>query len=292
MSAEHKNLLRTAFDAYLVRLYSGGLDPLENYLPYDFDQVDRHQWQLLGDMMVKDELREITNILNQWEGSLHRWQAWNAVIGTYGEDEAWELRREFLEALAHRCLLQPSATRDAFTFIATNSMHQVLLALGNGYRDYLKGDPKTPEDKPRNLTRRQKEQRLSDLIVPWHEAKQFMAQLRQIDDVSYRETTSDYRNRSSHTIGPRLAIGDTQVVTRTVVPSTKMTKQVDGTFIPTPIPGKMAVEYGLGGTSPLDMEEARIANLNQYYRARTCYEHYRSLLAAGMAAMPAAKPNR
>jgi hypothetical protein len=286
MSLDRNNLLRTAFDAYLLQLNGGELEPAENYLSYDFDGIDSHQWHALGNEMVKDELREITNNLNHWHGSLQRWQAWNTVIQPYGTDEAWELRREFLEALAHHCLLTPSSIRDTFTFVATNSMHQVRLMASKGYRDYLEGDPKNPSEKPKHLTRRQKEKRLADLISIWSEAPGFMASLRKIDDEAYRNVTSDYRNRNSHSIGPRLGIGITRAVVRSVKQATMMSKQPDGTYVPAPISGKMSVSYGFGGTEPLDMEKARAANLDQYRRARECYAKYRGLLAVGLASMP------
>lgn len=210
MSLARNKLLRTAFDAYLLQLNGDDLEPAENYLSYDFDGIDSYQWQALGDQMVKDELREITNNLNHWHGLLRRWHAWNTIIQPYGTDEAWELRREFLEARAHHCLLTPSSIRDTLTFVVTNSMHQVRLMASNGYRDYLEGDPENPSDKPKNLTRRQKEKRLADLISIWPDAPEFMASLQKIDDEAYRNVTSDYRNRNTHSIGPRLGIGITR----------------------------------------------------------------------------------
>lgn len=64
-----------------------------------------------------------------------------------------------------------------------------------------------------------------------------------------------------------------------------MTKQPDGAFACIPQPDRWVVCYGFGGTPALDMEEARIANLAQYIRARACYELSRALLSAGMVAM-------
>lgn len=290
MNEIYSDLLRTAFNAYLQRMSSGSLEPSESYLPYDLADVDGRQWQLLGNEMVKDELRELTNILNHWHGLLQRWHAWNCVIDTYGFDNAWELRREFLEALAHHCLLQPSATRDIFTFVATNSIHQARLVSCKSYPDVLEGDPKSPNDKPKHLTRQHKEKRLADLISHWSESTAFMSSLRNINDGVYRQKTSDYRNRASHSIAPRLGIGFTRAVVRSVVQATQMTKQADGTYEPTPISGKMSVSYGFGGTPPLDMEEARIVNLEQYQRARMCYQCYRNVLTAALASMPCAKP--
>ena len=164
MSAKHAILLRKAFAAYQTRMDAGGLEPATRYLPYDFDDIKRRQWYLMGEEMVLDELRELTNILNHWQGSLKRWQAWNEVIEAYGQDDAWDLRREFLEPLAHQCLLSPSAARDTLTFVATNSMHQVRLVGGGTYKDFLEGDPIAPRKKPRNLTRAQKEQRLRQIL--------------------------------------------------------------------------------------------------------------------------------
>lgn len=290
MDEEYSDLLRAAFNAYMLRQSSGGLEPLDSYLPYGLEDIDRRQWQLLGNEMVEDELNELTNILNHWHGSLQRWHAWNCVIATYGTDDAWQLRREFLEALAHHCLLQPSAIRDTFTFVATNSMHQARLASSKTYRDFLEGDPELPNVKPKHLTRRLKEKRLADLTSHWSESNAFMSSLREIDDGHYRRETSDYRNLASHSIAPRLGIGITRAVVRSVVQATEMTEQADGTFKATPISGKMSVSYGFGGTPPLDMERARTVNLEQFQRARICYLSYRNVFAAALASMPCAKP--
>lgn len=115
-----------------------------------------------------------------------------------------------------------------------------------------------------------------------------MDSLRTIDDEAYRTATSDYRNLNSHAIGPRLAIGVTRAVVRSVRQATTMSKQTDDTYLSTSIPGKMAVRYGFGGIGPLDVEAARLANLDQYRRARRCFEKFRALLQAGLMSMPLA----
>ena len=70
MDTKYSALLRRAFDEYLVRWDAGEMEPEERYLPYDFEKVDHHEWPLLGAELVKDELRELTNLLNHWLGSL------------------------------------------------------------------------------------------------------------------------------------------------------------------------------------------------------------------------------
>lgn len=285
MDAKHVSLLRSGFAAYLARLDGTPA----NLLSHDFDHIDRHQWSMLGGEMVKDELREITNILNGWHVSLLRWRAWNEVLAGFDEQDSWQLRDEFVEALAHQCLLQPSAIRDSLTFVATNAIHQVRLAAENGYRDKLEGDPEAPGEQAKHLTRRRRERRLEKLMAPWPESRQFLELLCRIDDSQYRHSTFDYRNRCSHAIGPRLAIGFTRTVTRTVGPARELAQQPDGSFMMTPVPGKMSVSYGFGGTPPLDMDKAQIINFEQHLRARSCFDCYRSLLARTMSTMPPSK---
>lgn len=284
MTSDYFAFLHQAFERYTNRLQEGPLEPADTYLPYDFSDIERTRLNMWGSEMIRDELREITNRLNAWHNHLQRWQAWNEVIRTYGEAEAWDLRREFLEPMAHCCLIQPSATRDALIFVATNSVHQVRLAQGN-YRDYLDGDPE-PGKKPKHMTRRQKEVRLQGLMTSWQQAAVFMDHLRQIDSPAYRELTHDYRNRSSHAVGPRLAIGLTQAVTRSVVPETEMVQQDDGSYQEVPVAGRLCVQYSYGGTPPLDPESACAANLAQYRTARSCFEIFRTDLSSAVSALP------
>jgi hypothetical protein len=279
VSKQYTAFLRKAFSRYLSRLNAGGIEPKLTYLPYDFeDELKKYALGMVGDMMIKDELREITNIVNHWHGQLLRWHAWNKVLPGYDQDDAWNLRREFLEALSHHCLLSPAAARDTLTFVATNSIHQLRLALEAGYKDHLDGDPTKPGKKPAHLTRAKKEKRLEELLMQWTEGAHLVSAIRSIDDKAYRDSTWDYRNRSSHAIGPRLALGHTQAVTRLVQQATEFKDQGNGTFKDGPVPDKMSVSYAIGGTPPLDMEESRVLNLAQYHKARAAYLIYRDLL--------------
>ena len=96
----------SAIDAYLVELGNRG-EPTRPYLSFDF--IHTREWHIFGAEMVGDELRELTNSVNRWHGNLERWHAWNNVIQSNEEEEAWKVRREFVETLVHYCLLEPSA---------------------------------------------------------------------------------------------------------------------------------------------------------------------------------------
>lgn len=292
MDAKLTSLLTEAFSKYLARRESGNLEPQLPYLPYDFEN-----WhvQSLGGDMVKDQLNELTNILNGWKNALRRWHAWNLTLADYPDAmEAWDVRLEFLQPLVHQCLLEPSSVRDQITFVATNSVHQVRLATMPGYPDVLAGDPTPKKPKARFLTRPQKEEQLAGLISPWQGVPGFMSALQAIDGDEYVEATVDYRNRSSHALAPRLALGIVETVTRRVVPAKTLVQNDRGTFDEVEVDGKMSVQYGFGGMSPLDLEEARVANVEQFLKARHCYALYRQLLVmagVGAGTVPPEPPN-
>lgn len=288
MDEKRAALLLGAFERYLERMKIGDSDFTGSYLPYDLDELDAVQWYPFGGIMVKDELRELINGLNEWYGSLRKWDAWNAVLASYDDvTDAWAIRMEFLEGTAHRCLYKPSSMRDIFTLLATNSMHQACLASDPQYKDSLPSDP--PDlTKPHYLTRGKKERFLAQQIKSAPNSKRFLDALFKLDDADYRKQTSDYRNRTSHAIGPRMGIGITNTVTRSIVQATVLQEQPDKTFQLIDVPGKINVQYGFGGTEPLDMVEALKANRDQYERARLCYIEYRKMLLGGLARMPRA----
>lgn len=287
VSLDHTALMRRATEAYFCHYDDGDLQPAGSFLPYDFDdEVGRYKWRMMANMLVVDELREVTNILNGWQAALLQWHAWNRALEPFDEQECWGLRKEFVEAVAHQCLLQPASSRDAIVFAATNSLHQVRLVVEDGYRDHLDGDPEKPGRRPRHLPRKEKEKRLKKLMAPWRGAGAWFFLLDKIDDEEYRGSTFDYRNRFAHAIAPRLGVGHVGMVTRSVAQATEMKAQKDGTYRDVPIPGKMYVRYGFGGTPPLDMEVARKANMEQYLRTRACFLGYRDILSIAMADMP------
>ena len=285
MDSDSVSLYRAAYDRYLTE-NNDLLEPSQKFLPFDFAWLAEVKWRNLGYHMVEDELRELTNIINQWNSYLRRWHKWNLVLEEWEGDDAWRLRREFLEALVHHCMLQPSSIRDAFTYIATNSIHQIRLSAENEYKDYLDGEPKSPKDKPVFLSRRKKEQRLKRVLSNLPNSREFLESLYLLNDKAYKMITSDYRNRVNHAIAPRLGLGITQMVTRNVKQKTEMERQPDGTYQLIPVEGEMQVSYGFGGVEPLDYEQVRQSNLQQFFLTDECYRNYIKLLKSGIENMP------
>jgi len=272
------DLLRRGYDAYLAQFRAGSLEPEDPYLPFDFTRFLQHQWRLFGGAFVQGQLHEMTNVLNDWHQRLNKWHAWNGILPNFSELDAWALRKEFLEADAHLCLISPSALRDKLTFVATNGIHQARLASDKSYRDELKGDPKKPGGKAKQFPRQENEQRLEALLSPWANGQQFMGLLRGLDDKAYRDATLDYRNEHSHALGPNLEIGETRFVTRRVRQATELVADQHGRLHHQPIPDRMSVSYGFGPRPPLDSEAARQASLSQFRIARKCFETYVAIL--------------
>jgi hypothetical protein len=274
---EYRNFLRASFDQFLQAL-DEPLEPDDSLLPYEFPFITEVKWNFFADTMIQDELREVTNRLHEWRDMLRRWHAWNIVVSKHSEMPAWDLRREFMEPLMHTSLMMPSAMRDVFTFVGTNTLHQIRLHVEAGYKDVLEGDPSESNPQPRPLTRRQKEDRLARIAAPLAGASNFAASLRQLDDAGYREKTKDYRNANSHAIGPRIALGSTRMVTRRAVPATRMEAQTDGTARIVEVPGKYVASYRFGVLEHRYMEATRTANLGQYGIARSCFDKLTAVL--------------
>jgi hypothetical protein len=275
MDEAYRLLLQEAYERFLKCLNS---QPGEAPLPYDFDFLMNRKWHLLGETLVSSDLNELTNLLNRWQFALLRWDTWNQVLSSYDEDTAWLLRYEFLDPLAHECLLRPSALRDTFTSVATKALHQVKLSIDSAYRDHLPGDPASPSDRPKPLNRRQKEAHLHTIARTWADGKTLLGAIRTLNSQTYKDATADYRNRVNHGIGPRLGVGETCLVTRQVAHAERMEQQADGSFMLVTIPNKMSVRYGFGGTPPLDLIAAYQANERQFRLARDCYGQFLSFL--------------
>lgn len=287
MDAAHKTLLLNTFNAYIAALDRKDLEPLENYLPYDFEFAENRIWSLqLCEWLVVDDLQELTNTFNHWRSLLLRWHAWNDIVGTRDDSESWALRNEFYHSLAHDCLLGPSAIRDTFTALATETLHQIRMAEDKSIPDHLASDPSPPKFKTSFMTRERKEMQLVEIAARWPLGAPFTDALKLIDTLEYRRETYNYRNMHSHTIGPRLGIGHTRAVKRLAHQAEELLPIGNDRYEMTKIPGKVQISYGFGGTPPLDLETARRLNLQQFYAARDCYAKYLLLVEDSVKALP------
>jgi hypothetical protein len=265
-----------------------GVLPAPKLLPYDpVPRIAAARWKVfLAEQMVDSELRELTNQMNQWLGSLRRWCAWNQVLSRHDEDDRWGAEWEWVEPIAFHCMFQPSATRDRFIMVATNALHQVRMAIDPAIKDELLGDSAHPSERRPYPSREKKVQHLKELTKSWSTGKAFIQALGQVDDRAYKRLTWNFRNRASHGIAPRFSVGYTSLVTRVRVQATTLEEQPDKTFKVVPVPDKMCTSYGFGGTPPLSMQHAWEVNRAQFEYARRTFGAYVALLTEATTAMP------
>lgn len=282
---------RRAFDEFSGRFDQrpSGLLPDGLVLPFDVCHlIERVQWQLPTiEGMVRGELNEITNILNQWMGSLRRWHAWLYVMDRHDSEMAWQIQWEFCEPIAFRCLFEPSAARDRFTLIATNAFHQIRCASDRRYPDKLDFDfiaDKTATKIP--PTRKNKEKQLKRILSPWNDGAALLKAIKSMDDAKSRTITGDFRNLSSHGLPPRLTIGLTKIVTRQVEPKMKLRRTADDFYDLVEVPNEYCISYAYGGTPPLSIRPLFEANRAEFGKARHCFSEYTKELDIALAGLP------
>lgn len=260
--------------------------PRNSLLSYDLcKSLGEANWRIgFISFMVEGELRESINLLNTWMRHLAELEAWSATLSNYSEDDAWSLRIHFVEPAVYYCMLQPSSTRDRLGQVATNGIHQANLQTVTPYKDVLKQDSLKPG---RFLGRSKTEDQLDEVARHWSAHDRLLQALRSLDCEAHRDQTIDYRNRASHFIAPRLELGEVQIVTRSIVPSTKLVKQDDGTYRQVEIPGEKSVSYGFGGIRPLTLDEIIDSNSRQLRFAKEALEAYSEILRKALATMDA-----
>lgn len=284
---------RQALARYMEGLESFSAPPPLDGPPFPYKAcplIEEVAWRtpaLVADPLVESELRELTNTLNEWRGALRRWYVWLGVLEEFTDDDAWALQWEFVESIAFQCLFYPSATRDRFTFVATNALHQVRMSADHAYPDRLASDPKPgKEDKQRFLSRKKSETQLEEIASTLDGGAAFAAALRSIDENDYLELTRNFRNLASHAIAPRLAAGHTNMVVRRVVPAKTLVKKPNGTYEDELVPGKQQVSYVFGGTEPLQMRTVFKANLAEFEKVSICFNIYVNVLNRALSALP------
>lgn len=283
LSGKHR---RAAAEAYLglCELEEGVLPDGKPLLFDAVPSVGEVVWPPFMDLMVVDDLRELTNGLNAWKGALRRWCVWNQVLSSVEADARRGVEWEFVEPLAFMNMFQPSGTRDRFGFVGTNALHQVLMAIDPARPDQLAGDPKDSTKKPRRVGRTEREAQLAEMASRWPEGPLFIRALQALDGDDYEAATKDFRNRASHAIAPRFTYGETQFVTREWA-SKEFEFQADGNLKPIASPKILHVRYSLGGSGPLDMAATWAVNVAQFELAKQCFDAYVNLLTVAVSEM-------
>lgn len=292
---KYAELLKTAYEEYLQIYLCGDLKPSLSYLKYEFDFINDKNIGIFGNEMIEADLREVTNVINEWNNLLHRWYAWNTVLESYKEDrqKEWKLESEFLKLIINKCLFAPSRIKDIFINVGIENFHQIRLATDNKYEDKIEKNHYDPRIRLSDNTlirkypsRKNKEEILEDILSFCSNSK-FISTLKELNNNQYqRQLTQDYRNLSSHSIAPRITVGTVSPITRTIEKTTRMQKNTDGSFSKVEVEDKTSVVYSYGGTKPLDRNQLFDANVEEFKEARNCYDEFKKLLKKTIPEIP------
>lgn len=207
---------------------------------------------------------------------LHEWGAWNIVIDCYElEDDRWEVLSQFVEPLAFFCMLQPSSLADRLTVASETLLHQANQFVFPDEPDHLDQDNLPPG---KTLRRSDRRKQLARLGKQWTKFGAFREALGAMDGKDYQHLTRNFRDLSAHSFAPRLMIGQVVRAIRSIVPSTEMVAQPDGTYLPIEHPAKKGVSYAAHAMPPLDLNATRAVNLAEYQKAVAAMRAFSSLI--------------
>lgn len=273
---KYAELLKTAYEKYLQVYLSEELKLGLSYLRYEFDFIHDKDIGVLGNEMIEADLKEVTNLLNEWCHLLHRWYAWNTVLESYKESgqEKLKVESEFLNLIIDKCLFAPSRMKDAFINVGIENFHQIRLATDDKYEDKIekyKYDARIRElnqELIQNHPPRWQKELILKEILSFCNHVEFFDKLERLNDVPYqKQLTKDYRNLSSHSIAPRITAGIVSPVIRTIINTTKIEESADGSYSEVEVKGKTSIAYSFGGKQPLDRNILFNANLEEFKKA-------------------------
>lgn len=259
------------------------------YHPYDLckgEELDVGFRVPNANLQVEDDFRSLVNCLNCWITEMLKWQAWIPILDSYDEDDRWQLRIEFVDPIAYRCLLEPSAMRDRFLRAMHFLLHHANMSVNPEYKDVLKADAQSKKalDRgdavscERHMSRREFEAEISVLNKGWSSAESVIERLKKIDGASVREATLDFRNNASHSIAPEFELGIAPCVVRRIKYAQTMEHQGNGTVTWNDDKTRTVVSYGFGHRDPLQHQQTFQAVRAQVKRTRDALEAYGALL--------------
>jgi hypothetical protein len=199
--------------------------------------------------MFSEFSQELANVVNDLTRYTHQLAAWRDVVAKLDDDAKFSVGLEFVEPLATIALNLPYVIRSRFIFATAHLCHQAgRTKVPKGWKDDL------PLDDAIYFEQADKAGK------PWKKYGKLKTKLERIGDRTYQTKSKNFRNTYNHRFSPRVVIGQTNIVTRHVHPSTKR------------------VTYGFGGTDPLSLELVVELLEEQCSRCYTAFEAFQSLV--------------
>ena len=287
----NQKFLLEAYERHLATRRSGNHPGPEilRLFPYDLcegEELDTAYNVPFVDLQIKNDLRSLINCLNRWVTEARKWQAWIPVLDEYDETDRWDLRIEFVDPIAHQCLLEPSAMRDRLLRALHFLLHHGNMSVNPEYKDVFQADVRTKKMlgrgdaviSERHMSRREFEEDISRLSHGWDAAHSVIEKLKKLDDESVREVTLDFRNAASHSIAPQFEFGINPYVTRGIRYAQIAENHSDGTVTWNDDKTHTVVSYGFGERDPLQRRQTFQVIRDQVKHAQDAIVLYEALL--------------
>jgi len=169
-------------------------------------------------LMAEDFTRELINAINAFSLNMNRLKIWCDILSNCNDSkERQALLIEFIEPIAFVCLNKPYSLRSQFTYATTHLLHLSNSRKSSCWKDQLVTDGEHINYKI-----------LEKVGKGWNNFTSFSKALSGIDDEEFRNSTSDFRNKSHHAIPPELEFGITSFIQRTETKDRKVSYKIGG----------------------------------------------------------------
>jgi hypothetical protein len=228
------------------------------YAPYNWDALNSTlpiEW-IAYSQFLQEHASELANSINEFRQHIDSLSAWEKVLAGLDQQEKHSIVIviEFVSPLATLALNMPYVIRSRFIYSVAHLSHQA---------NQLKQDPwvdDLPVDSEIYFQAADKYGR------PWKKYGKLKVALEKLASIAYEEATHDFRNKYNHRYSPRIEIGLTGLVTRTV--------NADG-----------RVSYGFGQTNPLMLKDIIPLLRTQHTLSLAAYERYQALVSEQITAI-------
>jgi hypothetical protein len=220
---QYLNLHGQFYDAFV-----SSSSPTDRYLPYDQYTVPANsamgpRW-LIFHMMSSDLVRELLNSINGYYTNLRRLESWNVVLNQCDEEYRNDFILDILNPAASVTVNYVSLVKQRLIYAGCMLSHQTTMLLDSTVQDSSLIEHRIC------FNTLQGYRDLFDSIDP------LIDTLNRIDNQSFRESTSNFRNLYHHRIPPRFELGSSSLLNRMLHQNGR-------------------VSYGLGGNRPLRIGE-------------------------------------
>jgi hypothetical protein len=185
--------------------------------------------------IAKDNVRELLNTINGYYIDLTKLESWKSVLDTCEDEYRNDFIFEIIDPFASHTLNYPSLVKQKIIYAACMLSHQTSMLLDSTIQDCDLAEHRIKFDS------------LQKYSNQYNHINSLLTTLEQIDNQAFRDSTSNFRNLLHHRITPRIELGLSGLINRTV-------------------DGKSRVSYSLGGGSPLKLEDI-IPSLHEQHQA-------------------------